>query len=121
MYIQGWRFVYLARYEQPHYLTNDEIAALQWLQQHTTSADVVLADIEFGQFVPVWSDARAYIAHWAGTLDFFTKRDNARIVLDPTTPTSQRRQLLDEFSVSYVVMRDRDGARAELSRQERQH
>lgn len=117
VYIQGWRFVYLSRYEQPHYLTHDEIATLQWLQQHTTSADVVLADIEFGQFVPVWSDARAYIAHWAGTLDFFTKRENARIVLDPTTPASQRRRLLDEFSVSYVVMRDRDGARAELSQQ----
>lgn len=117
VYIQGWRFVYLSRYEQPHYLTNDEIAALQWLQEHTTSTDVVLADIEFGQFVPVWSDARAYIAHWAGTLDFFTKRENARIVLDPTTPASQRRRLLDEFSVSYVVMRDRDGARAELSQQ----
>ncbi|MGQ9613026.1 MAG: hypothetical protein ACUVSL_08700 [Chloroflexus sp.] len=117
VYIQGWRFVYLARYEQPHYLTNDEIAALQWLQQRTTGNDVVLADIEFGQFVPVWSDARAYIAHWAGTLDFYTKRDNSRIVLDPATSATQRRQLLDEFQVSYVVMRDRDGNRAELTRQ----
>lgn len=117
VYIQGWRFVYLARYEQPHYLTNDEIAALQWLQQRTTGNDVVLADIEFGQFVPVWSDARAYIAHWAGTLDFYTKRDNSRIVLDPATSATQRRQLLDEFQVSYVVMRDRDGNRAKLTRQ----
>jgi len=117
VYIQGWRFVYLARYEQPHYLTNDEIAALQWLQQRTTGNDVVLADIEFGQFVPVWSDARAYIAHWAGTLDFYTKRDNSRIVLDPATSATQRRQLLDEFQVSYVVMRDRDGNRSELTRQ----
>lgn len=117
VYIQGWRFVYLARYEQPHYLTNDEIAALQWLQQRTTGNDVVLADIEFGQFVPVWSDARAYIAHWAGTLDFYTKRDNSRIVLDPATSAMQRRQLLDEFQVSYVVMRDRDGNRSELTRE----
>lgn len=117
VYIQGWRFVYLARYEQPHYLTNDEIAALQWLQQRTTGNDVVLADIEFGQFVPVWSDARAYIAHWAGTLDFYTKRDNSRIVLDPATSATQRRQLLNEFQVSYVVMRDRDGNRSELTRQ----
>jgi hypothetical protein len=117
VYIQGWRFVYLARYEQPHYLTNDEIAALQWLQQQTTGNDVVLADIEFGQFVPVWSDARAYIAHWAGTLDFYTKRDNSRIVLDPATSATQRRQLLNEFQVSYVVMRDRDGNRSELTRQ----
>ncbi|MGC8801513.1 MAG: hypothetical protein C0184_11820 [Chloroflexus aggregans] len=115
VYIQGWRFVYLARYEQPHYLTNDELAALQWLQQHTTADDVVLADIELGQFVPVWSDARAYIAHWAGTLNFFSRRDNARVVLDPTTPSDQRQRILAEDDVSYVVMRDRDGSRTALS------
>ncbi|ACL23728.1 glycosyltransferase family protein [Chloroflexus aggregans] len=115
VYIQGWRFVYLARYEQPHYLTNDELAALQWLQQHTTADDVVLADIELGQFVPVWSDARAYIAHWAGTLNFFSRRDNARTVLDPTTSSDQRQRILAADGVSYVVMRDRDGSRTALS------
>jgi hypothetical protein len=117
IYIQGWRFVYLSRYEQPLYLTYDEIAALQWLQSQATAEDVVLADIEFGQFVPVWSDARAYVAHWAGTLDFFTKRENSRIVLDPGTPADKRRQLLAEFHVSYVVMRDRDGDRVAFGRQ----
>ncbi|WP_298818590.1 hypothetical protein [Chloroflexus sp.] len=117
VYIQSWRFVYLSRYEQPHYLTNDEIAALQWLQRHTTINDVTLAEIEFGQFVPVWSDARAYLAHWAGTLDFFVKRDNVRIVLDPTTPPEQRRQILTEFDVSYVVMRDKDGSRQAFQQQ----
>ncbi len=117
VYIQGWRFVYLSRYEQPHYLTNDEITTLQWLDQHATASDVVLADIELGQFVPVWSDARAYIAHWAGTLDFFVKRDNTRIVLDPATPAEQRRAILTEFDVSYLVIRDKDSSRAEFYRQ----
>jgi len=111
VYLLAWRFVYLGRYEQPFYLSNDELDALTWLQQHTTAEDVVLAQIELGQFVPVWSDARAYIAHWAGTLDFFTKRANSETVLDQTTPQELRRELLNEFAVTYVVVRDKDSLR----------
>jgi hypothetical protein len=112
LYLLAWRFVYLGRYEQPFYLSNDELGALAWLDQHAQVDDVVLAQIELGQFVPVWSDARAYIAHWAGTLDFFTKRDNSERVLDPATPQAERRALLDEFAVTYVMVREQDASRA---------
>lgn len=116
VYLIAWRFVYLARYEQPFYLTNDEIATLTWLEQATSRDDVVLADIELGQFVPVWSDARAYLAHWAGTLDFFTKREQAALVLDPATSAQVRNQLLDEFAVTYVVVREQDSPRSAFAR-----
>ncbi len=112
LYLLAWRFVYLSRYEQPLYLTNDEISALTWLQQNATADDVVLAQIELGQFIPVWSDARAYVAHWAGTLDFFTKRENAERVINPATPQAERRALLDEFAVTYVIVREQDHPRA---------
>ena len=112
IYIFCWRFYDLARYSQPYFLSQDEVAALRWLGTHTTNQDVVLGVLEINQHVPVWSDARAYVAHWAGSLDFFTKRDNAGRVVNPATPRDERRALLDEFGVSYVIVREQDSSRA---------
>lgn len=112
VYLLLWRFYDLSRYSQPYYLSQDEVAALRWLGEHTTNQDVVLGRLEINQHVPVWSDARAYLAHWAGTLDYFTKRDNADRVVDPATPQEVRRALLDAHEVNYVIVREADSARA---------
>lgn len=114
-YIFLWRFYDLARHSQPYYLSQDEVAALRWLGTHTSSQDVVLGVLEINQHVPVWSDARAYVAHWAGSLDFFTKRANAERVVNPATPRDERQALLDEFAVSYVIVREQDGPREALA------
>ncbi|MGQ9926361.1 MAG: hypothetical protein ACUVS4_05765 [Chloroflexaceae bacterium] len=111
LYIFFWRFYDLARYSQPFFLSQDEVGALRWLGAHTTSQDVVLGVLEINQHVPVWSDARAYVAHWAGSLDFFTKRENAKRVVNPATPRDERRALLNEFGVSYVIVREQDSSR----------
>lgn len=112
VYIFLWRIYDLSRYSQPYFLSRDEADALRWLGEHATKQDVVLGVLEINQHVPVWSDARAYVAHWAGTLDFFTKRENAERVIDPATPQAQRRALLDEFGVTYVIVREHDHPRA---------
>ncbi len=110
-YIFFWRFYDLSRYSQPYFLSQDEVAALRWLGTHTTSQDVVLGVLEINQHVPVWSDARAYVAHWAGTLDFFTKQKNAERAVNPATPQEERRRLLNEFTVTYVIVREQDSPR----------
>lgn len=111
VYILFWRFYDLSRYSQPYFLSQDEVAALRWLGSHTTNQDVVLGVLEINQHVPVWSDARAYVAHWAGTLDFFTKRENAERVVNPATSRPERRALLNEFGVTYVIVREQDHPR----------
>ena len=111
VYIFFWRFYDLSRYSQPYFLSQDEVAALRWLGTHTTGQDVVLGVLEINQHVPVWSDARAYVAHWAGTLDFFTKQKNAERAVNPATPQEERRRLLNEFTVTYVIVREQDSPR----------
>jgi hypothetical protein len=108
VYMTAWRFLDFSRHEVPYYLAQDEVAALRWLGERTTRADVVLADLDFGQNVPVWSDSRAFLAHWAGTLDFFEKRALAAEVLDPATPAARRAAILDEYAVTYVVVRSQN-------------
>lgn len=112
VYILLWRFVDLGRHEQPYYLSQDEVAALDWLERTTTREDVVLGALEINQHVPPSTDARAFLAHWAGTLDYYTKEAAAATVLDPATPADERRRLLAHYGVSYVVVRDVDSPRA---------
>jgi xanthosine utilization system XapX-like protein len=108
VYILSWRFVDLGRYAAPFYLSQHEVAALAWLGTNTTRADVVLGTLEINQHVPVWSDARAFLAHWAGTLDYFVKQDLVTQVLDPATADAERRAIFAQFQVTYVIVRDAD-------------
>jgi hypothetical protein len=114
-YIFAWRFIDLGRHQQPYYLSQDEAAALQWLAEHTTRADVVLGTLEINQHVPVWSDARAFLAHWAGSLDYFRKVELAQLALDPATPAAERQAVFDEFSVTYLIVRETDSPRGALA------
>jgi hypothetical protein len=43
-------------------LTGDEISALQWLNQHTTSNDTILSDPTFLQYISTFTSARAAIS-----------------------------------------------------------
>lgn len=111
LYLVAWRTLDLGRHQQPYYLTQDEVAALRWLEQQTTRDDVVLGTLEINQHVPVWTDARAFLAHWAGTLDYYTKLRQAQAVIDPATPRAERAALLDQYGVTYVLIRDSDVSR----------
>jgi uncharacterized membrane protein len=111
----AWRFYDLRRYDEPFYLSNHNIAALNWLETHTTRNDVVLATLDFGQFVPFKTDARSFLAHWAGTLKFYEKHDMADRVLNPATTPAVRAQILSQYQVTYVVLRDHEYPAAQLT------
>jgi hypothetical protein len=45
------------------YLRQDEITALNWLDKHSDSSDVILASPWLGMFVPEYTGAHAYFGH----------------------------------------------------------
>lgn len=103
VYIFAWRFIELKRHELPYYLTTDEVAALDWLEANTDKSDVVLGTLDFNQFVPMWSDARAFLAHWTGTLDYHNKIAMVDTVLGSDASADQRQTILDQFNVTHIV------------------
>jgi hypothetical protein len=105
-YLFAWRLVELRRHTAPYYLQRDSVEALSWLSQHATSADVVLAPIEIGQFVPSYGGSRAYLAHWAMTNRFFERRANVDRFFRLDTPDVWRRQLLTAEGVTLVLRAD---------------
>lgn len=103
LYLVSWRFVDLGRADYPYYLYRDELAALDWLETHTSVNDVVLSSRAVGQYIPGLSGNRPFLAHWAQTLDFYDKRERVQRFFDPEVEDAERLQTLQIFEVDYVL------------------
>jgi hypothetical protein len=101
-YLYAWRFVDLRRAEYPYYLNRDDVAGLRWLEANSRPSDVVLSSLTVGEFVPSMSGNTAFLAHWAQTLDFFTKRRLVVMFFDPQLSDDARRDVLMRYDVRYV-------------------
>ena len=102
VYLLAWRFVDLRRHSYPYYLGSDEIAAFQWLESNAAPDDVVLSSVTTGQYIPAFTGAHAYLAHWAQTVRYYEKRDNVAKFFDANADDETRKMILDQHSVDYV-------------------
>ncbi|HEX9926624.1 MAG TPA: hypothetical protein VGD99_28520, partial [Anaerolineae bacterium] len=103
LYLWAWRFVELGRHDYPYYLHNDEVAAMAWLETNAQPDDVVLSSLTIGQYVPAFTGTHAFLAHWAQTVDFYTKEDMVQAFFDPKTDSARRQEVLARYSVDYVI------------------
>jgi hypothetical protein len=81
------------------YLTNDEAAALNWLEPRVTHNDVVLSDSRLGTFVPGWTGARSVYGHTMETINASVKRQQ----VDAYYSGAADPLLLEDYQVKYVV------------------
>jgi hypothetical protein len=102
LYLWVWRFADLSRHDHPYYLHRNEVAAMDWLQENTTTDDIVLSSLTVGQYVPALSGNTAFLAHWAQTVDFYDKRDRVARFFDAATPDEERAETMQSFDVDYV-------------------
>jgi hypothetical protein len=102
LYLWAWRFMDLARHDYPYYLSRDEVAALDWLREHTSPDDVVLSSITVGQYVPALSGNTAFLAHWAQTVDFYDKSERVERFFDAAVADAERLDTVRTFDVDYV-------------------
>lgn len=115
VYLWAWRFVDLRRHDYPYYLYNAELDAFKWLEQNVRPDDVVLSSLTTGQYVPMFTGAHAYVAHWAQTLDFFEKRDAAQRFFDAQIADDERARILQAHSVDYVLIGPAERALGDFS------
>ncbi len=103
LYLVAWRFIDLNRAEAPYYMPVNTIAAYDYLETQVTSDDVVLSSLTVGQFVPALTGSRAFLAHWAQTLDFYGKTDLVNTFFNANTADAERESILRDFGVDYVI------------------
>jgi len=102
IYHIGQRLIDLGRHSYPYYLYKDEVAAMSWLDRQVKSGDVVLSSLTTGQYIPAYTGAHAFLAHWAQTVDFYTKEELVDQFFSSETSEMQRSQILSSYSVDYV-------------------
>lgn len=102
VYLLSWRFVDLGRHDYPYYLHRDEVAALQWLDENADDSETVLSSLSIGQYVPGYAGNRAFLAHWAQTLEFYKKRDLVEGFYRADSSDEQRLEVLQSYGVRYV-------------------
>jgi hypothetical protein len=102
IYLFAWRFVDLGRHHHPYYLYQDEVRALEWLGANSSPDEVVLSGLDVGRYVPNVAGNRAFLAHWAMTVDIYRKQDLIQEFFDSATSNDQRRALVEEYGIRYI-------------------
>lgn len=102
VYLFGWRFFDLSRYDYPYYLHQDEIAALRWLEENAGDDAVVLSSQAVGQYAPVETGAHAFLAHWAQTVDYYGKEAAVARFYAEDGLDVERVQIIADFGVDYI-------------------
>jgi hypothetical protein len=102
LYLYAWRLVDLGRHTYPYYLSRDDVAALGWLEARGEPSDVVLSSLVIGQYIPSVAGDKAFLAHWAETLDFYGKQRMVASFFDASTSDVARSAVLSRFRVRYV-------------------
>lgn len=103
IYLTAWRVIDLRRAQYPYYLSAGDVRALEHLATITTAGDVVLSSPELGVFVPVYSDARPFVAHWAQTLHFLARRRTAAYLYRPDTPDEVRQAFTSANGITFIM------------------
>ncbi|NMC54489.1 MAG: hypothetical protein GYA48_12725 [Chloroflexi bacterium] len=104
IYLLLWRFIDLRRFDYPYFLERAEVDALSWLEENTQEDDVVISSLTIGQYIPAWSGNKAFLAHWAQTVDYFEKEEFVKHLYQGNPLTLSQKAYLDLFSVDYVFL-----------------
>lgn len=103
VYLFAWRFVDLGRHDHPYYLTRDEWDALRWLDANAPPGAVVFSAMDVGQYIPSATQGRAFLAHWAWTVDLYRKQELVKAFFDPNVDNAERVAILQTYNVRYIL------------------
>ncbi|MGD8624873.1 MAG: hypothetical protein PVJ34_10070 [Anaerolineae bacterium] len=85
-------------------MDRDLAAACDWLGEHTAWTDTILAPVEAGHLIPAWAGNRVVYGHPFETIDAEAKKTEVEKFYDPETTDTERRALLQRYSVRYVLV-----------------
>jgi hypothetical protein len=93
----------VAQGRHPLVIDQETASASSWLRNNTQWTDTVLAPPESGQFVAALAGNRVVYGHPFETIEAETKKAAADQFFGPDATASERRALLDNYGVRYVL------------------
>ena len=86
----------------PHYYSQADVQAVEFLATHTTSNDLVLSDYLIGNYIPRESEARVFAGHLNLTVELEEKLELFATFWQPTTSILWRQALIEEWGITYI-------------------
>ncbi len=87
----------------PAFRSAEEVAAFEYLGEHASRGQVVLASFESGNALPAWAPLRVVIGHGPESANLAALQPEVTAFYVSSTPDSDRRELLERFEVRYVL------------------
>lgn len=86
-----------------------ELAAVEWLAEHSQPEDIVLASYELSGFITARSGRRVFMGHWTETVNLPHKRAAATRFYGSASD-GERQNLVRDYGIQYVVHGPRERA-----------
>jgi hypothetical protein len=92
--------------EYPYFLTRDIENVFQWMDEHLSKHEAVLASREMGSFIPARAGLKTYAGHWSETFDKRRKLNEVKQFMSSDTSDRFRIELLRKNKIDYLLMSD---------------
>ena len=86
----------------PFFRQNSEIAAVEWLMNHSESGTAVLSAYETGNFIAAHAGTPVFVGHWAETASWDEKIDETAAFYGEKTDDGWRVGLLSQYGIDFV-------------------
>lgn len=95
---------------EPIFLPADQVTVFEWLAREAAPGEVALAAYDTGNALPAYTPLAAYIGHGPETIRLEDKRPRVARFYAADTSDAERRALLAEGRISYVLFGPRERA-----------
>ncbi len=89
---------------EPAFHPADEVAAFSWLAQNAQAGQAALSAFDTGNVLPAYAPLVSYIGHGPETVFLAAKQPRVAAFFQSATPEADRRALLADGRIAYVVV-----------------
>jgi hypothetical protein len=100
---------------EPIFHPADQLAAFDWLTHHAQAGQVALATYGTGNALPAYTPLIAYIGHGSETVFLSAKEGRVIRFYQSATSDADRRQLLAEGRIAFVILHAHERNRADFN------
>lgn len=109
LYILASLGVTAIQHPYPFYHEQAEVEAVDWLAANTSDDDTVFTTYWTGSYIAARAGNRVFLGHWAETMNYAQKMDEARAFLGQASD-EWRKELLRDYNISYLFYGPRERA-----------
>ncbi|MDP2685168.1 MAG: hypothetical protein Q8P20_09115 [bacterium] len=95
-------FKEILNHEYPFYIDQDVMQGIEWLNEYTNNEDIVFSSEEIGNFIPGRSGNIVYLGHWAQTINYLDKLNEAKSIFSGELHGSDLNNFIDDNNIQYI-------------------